>query len=157
MAADGAAFAVDGDAGEIAHMLIGAGQLVEKGGLAAVLVAGQGKGEGRAVGQRILVGLDVVFAVFTQTGMGAVAAQGVACGGRRMGLDGPDADLGGVGQAQGQLVAVDAQFHGIAHGRVFDQRDLGAGDDPHVKKMLAQGAGAADCGDDTALPQFQLF
>ncbi len=36
---------VHGDAGEIAYMLPGAGQLVKQGGFAAVLVAGQGKGE----------------------------------------------------------------------------------------------------------------
>ena len=32
---------VHGDAGEVAHVLVGAGELVKEGGLAAVLVAGQ--------------------------------------------------------------------------------------------------------------------
>ena len=39
-ALNGAGFLVYGYAGEIAHMLIGAGKGVEKGGFAAVLVAG---------------------------------------------------------------------------------------------------------------------
>ena len=41
LAPDGAGFLVHGDAGKVAHVLIGAGELVEEGGLAAVLVAGQ--------------------------------------------------------------------------------------------------------------------
>ena len=38
---DRAGLLVYSDAGEVAHMLIGAGELIEEGGLAAVLVAGQ--------------------------------------------------------------------------------------------------------------------
>ena len=41
VAANGAAFAVHGYAGKVAHMLLGTGQLVKQGGLAAVLVAHQ--------------------------------------------------------------------------------------------------------------------
>ena len=48
------ALAVHSHAWEIAYMLVGAGKLVEQGGLSAVLVARQCKGEGRAVRQRIL-------------------------------------------------------------------------------------------------------
>ena len=41
LATDGAGFLVHGDAGEVAHVLIGAGELVEQCGLAAILIADQ--------------------------------------------------------------------------------------------------------------------
>ena len=47
-------FAVHRHTREIADVLVGAGELVEEGRLAAVLVARQRKGKGRAVGQRVL-------------------------------------------------------------------------------------------------------
>ena len=40
---DVAGLLVHRDAGKVAHMLIGAGELVEEGGFAAVLIAGQGE------------------------------------------------------------------------------------------------------------------
>ena len=43
--ADHAVLAVHRNAGKVAHMLVGAGQLVEQRGFAAVLIAGQGKGQ----------------------------------------------------------------------------------------------------------------
>ena len=45
MVADHAVLAVHRNAGKVAHMLVGAGQLVEQRGFAAVLIAGQGKGQ----------------------------------------------------------------------------------------------------------------
>ena len=47
---DGAILAVDRHAGKVTDMLIGARQLVEQRGLTAVLVAGEGKMQGRALG-----------------------------------------------------------------------------------------------------------
>ena len=41
------AFAVHGHTGKVAYMLVGTSELVEQGGLAAVLVASQGKCQGR--------------------------------------------------------------------------------------------------------------
>ena len=43
MALDGSLLAVDGHSGEVSHVLVGACELVEECGLAAVLVACQGK------------------------------------------------------------------------------------------------------------------
>ena len=45
MIADRTVLAVDGDAGKISDVLIGARELIEKGRLAAVLIAGKGKGK----------------------------------------------------------------------------------------------------------------
>ena len=50
MAAHLAVLAVNGNAGEVAHVLVGARELVKERGLAAVLVAGQRKREGLACG-----------------------------------------------------------------------------------------------------------
>ena len=41
----GTAFAIHGYAGKVAHMLLGTGQLVKQGGLAAVLIAHQCLGQ----------------------------------------------------------------------------------------------------------------
>ena len=49
------ALAVNGHAGEVAHVLVGSRQLVEQRGLAAVLVSGKGKAQHRAIGQRVLM------------------------------------------------------------------------------------------------------
>ena len=57
--------------------------------------------------------------------------------------DGRNVDLLGLGQPQRQLVAVDLHLHGVPHGGQLDHRYLCARDDPHVQKVLAQGALAA--------------
>ena len=69
IAFDGATLAVDGDAGKIAHMLIAAGQLVEKGGFAAILIACKSKGDDLILRQRMLVLSMVRGSHFTQTGV----------------------------------------------------------------------------------------
>ena len=60
MTANRAVLPVHGHAGEIADVLIGAGELVEEGRLAAVLIAGKGKGERRSFGQGMFACFDVV-------------------------------------------------------------------------------------------------
>ena len=62
MAAQLALLFVDSDAGEVADMLICACELVEQRGLAAVLVAGERKGNRRALRQRLTEVADVVVA-----------------------------------------------------------------------------------------------
>ena len=69
---DDAVLAVDGDAGEVAHMLVGARQLVEKRRLAAVLLSCKGESQRGAFGQGRLVGLVVVDAFLTQAWVGVV-------------------------------------------------------------------------------------
>ena len=67
------------------------------------------------------------------------AAAGATCGGQRRGLfGGGHGDLCRVVQTQGQLIAVDAQLHGVAHGCQLYQRDLRPGDQTHIQKMLPQ-------------------
>ena len=66
---DGTALPVHRDAGEVAHMLVGAGELVEQGRLAAVLVARQRKGQGLALRQGMLALFGVVASAFAQARM----------------------------------------------------------------------------------------
>ena len=137
-------------------MLVGTGKLVEQGGLAAVLIAGQRKRQGRAVRQGMLALFDVVLAALTQTRVvhHLIIHQS---GGRRDLFGGDDADLCGVIQAQGQLIAVDAQLHGVAHGGQLDQGDLCPRNKAHIQKMLPQGPGAAHRVHHRALADLQFF
>ena len=73
---DDAVLAVDGDAREIAHMLVGPRQLVEKRRLAAVLLSGEGKSQLGAFGQWGLMGLVVVDAFLAQARVGVVVGKG---------------------------------------------------------------------------------
>ena len=50
MSFDGAVLAVNSDAREVAHMLVGTRQLVEEGGLATVLLSGEGESQFGASG-----------------------------------------------------------------------------------------------------------
>ena len=69
MSADRAVLPVHRDAGKVAHVLIGAGQLVEKGGFAAVLIAHQGKGQRGSIGKRIAGSFGMEAAFLAQPGM----------------------------------------------------------------------------------------
>ena len=62
-----AVFTVDGHAGEVTHMLVGARQLVEECGLAAVLLSGEGECQRGAFRDRVFVSLVVVDTVLTET------------------------------------------------------------------------------------------
>ena len=157
VALDSTALAVHRHAWEIAHMLVGTGELVEQGGLTAVLVASQRKGEGPVLGQGILPLFDVVFSALAKAG---VIHHFIICRSRRhcRGLfGGGDADLRGIIQPEGQLVAMDAQLHGVAHGCQLDQRDLRPRDQAHIQKMLAQCAAAADGIHNSAFSDLQFF
>ena len=142
VALDGTALAVHRHARKIAHMLVGAGELIEQGGLAAVLVAGQRKGQCLVFRQGVLPFFDVIPAALAKA---RVLHHFILdrCVHRRDGLGGGDADLRGILQPQGQLVAVDAQLHGVPHGGQLDQGDLCARDQAHIQKMLPQRTGAA--------------
>ena len=140
MAPDDAVLTVHGDAGEVAHVLVGAGELVEESGLAAVLVAHQGEGEHGALGQRRARALGVELALLAQTGVMALPALPPVLfflGRRGQGLHG---DLLRVGQPEGQLIAVEPQLHGVAHGGQLHHGYLRPGDDAHIQKMLPQSA-----------------
>ena len=69
MAPDLSVFPVHGDPGEVANMLIGAGELIKQRGFAAVLIAYEGKGKDGSVGKGISAALWMVFAFLTKAGM----------------------------------------------------------------------------------------
>ena len=134
---DGAALAVHRHTRKVADVLVGAGELVEQGSLAAVLVARQRKGQGLILRQGMLPLLGVVLAALAKTRVlhHLLRHRGV----HRRGLfGGGHGDLCRVVQTQGQLIAVDAQLHGVAHGCQLYQRDLRPGDQTHIQKMLPQ-------------------
>ena len=156
MAQDGPVLPVHRHAWEVAHMLPGAGELVEQRGLAAVLVAHKGIGEGHVVGQGLLLRLVVGPAVLAQAGVGPVRGTVrplVAAGAV---LDGIYGDLLRLGQAEGQLIAVDLQLHGVAHGGQLDHRHLRPGHHSHIQKVLAQGTVAPHLPDHGAFSNAQF-
>lgn len=125
-------------------MLVGTSELVEQGGLAAVLVASQGKCQGRIFRQGRFTGFGVITAALAQTWMlQRLVPMGCAGVIRCRAVQHRDADLLGIVQPQGQRIAVDAQLHGVAHGGQFYQGDPCAGDQTHIQKMLPQSACAA--------------
>ena len=138
MAAHLAILAVHGDAGKVAHVLVGACELVEECGLAAVLVACQRKREGLACGHH----------PSCRAGTQLVLANGrVARHARRhlqadllvRIMDVLERDLGCVRRADGELVAAQANLKRVTHRRVLDHGDLGARREAHIKDVLAQG------------------
>ena len=145
---DGAALLVDGHSREVAHVLIGAGELVEQGGFAAILVAGKGKGEHGALGQGVL-GLAVVLPahlaiarVILDCRSGVIMAvldAGITVGAQL------HFNLGCIVLAQGQAVAMQHKLYGIAHGGIFHQCHFHAGYHSHVEEVLAQGALSTHC------------
>ena len=157
MAPDGAGFAVHRDAGKVAHMLVGAGELVEKRGLAAVLIACKRKGERRALRKRMLVGFDMIASALAESRVVSVvnAQRGGGRGGVRV-LNGTDADLFRVGQPERQLIAVQPQLHRVAHRGVFHQRDLRTRNHAHIQEMLPQRSFAADGCHNGALPRLKF-
>ena len=67
--ADGAAFLIHRYSGEVSHMLIGTSELVEQCGLAAVLIAGQSKGQLSILRQRMFICLGVILSALAQSRM----------------------------------------------------------------------------------------
>ena len=155
MAADHAVLAVHRHAGEVADVLVGAGQLIEKRRLTAVLVADEGKAQHRSVRQRIAAALRMELSFLAETGVSRFSAFRPFFLFRRP-LDFADLDLLRVCQTQRQLVAVDAQLHRVAHRRELDQRDLGARDHAHIEEVLPQRALSPDALDAGRLPRFQF-
>ncbi len=159
-------------------MLVGAGELVKEGGLSGVLVPDQGKGQLRVIGKGIAVPLAVKTSLLPQTrvlfvmalllflfflflfffpGLRELSPGGALFGGASEGgsagdfLDRQDPDQSGIVHAQGELIAVDADLHGIPQRRQLHDRDLGPGENAHVQKMLAEGSSAQDLADQDRL------
>ena len=136
MALDRAVLAVHRDAGEVADMLVGSGQLVEERRLAAVLVADQGKGEHRPVGEALAVPRKMIAPVLTEArvlGGGNPVNPSVLVSALRDRLD-PDGLR--VSKPERQLIPVDLQFHRIPHRREFHHCDLRTGNHAHIQEVL---------------------
>ena len=159
MASDDAVLAVHRHAGEIAHMLVGAGQLVEQGGLAAVLVAGQRKVQRLALGDG-RAGLAVVvaggLAQFAHAGMGYHPMAALLTGGPVGGMYIANFNFERVIQTQRQLISPQLQLDGVAHGGYLAQCHLGAGGQAHVQQMLAQRPLSAHGLDERVLSNMQF-
>ena len=66
-----------------------------------------------------------------------------------------DINLFRVRQAEGQLISVDPELHGVSHGSQFDNGNFRSGNDAHIQEMLPEGAFAADGPDDSGLAGMQ--
>ena len=155
---DRAALAVNRHARKIADVLVGTCQLVKERGLAAVLVAGKCKGQDLVIGQRVFLGFDVIFAAFAITGVRdrRAARAFVFRLHRLLAIGFGKLDFLGVCKPQGQFIAVDAQFHGVAHRRKLFERHFGTRDHAHIEEVLAQRAFSPNRLDNGALSDFQL-
>ena len=156
LAADYAVLAVYRDAGEVPDVLVGAGQLVEQGRFAAVLVPDQSKGEQRAVRKRITGSFWMKTPFLSETGVFRFSGTDfpvLGCGER---VEKLNVNPRCIGQPQGQLISVNAQLHRISHGRQFHHGQHRAGDHTHIQKMLTQRALPADPGDTGALAGLQF-
>ena len=165
MVADGAVFAVDRDAGEVAYMLVGAGELVEKGRLAAVLVTYEGKRELRVLGAGVALGVLALLrgaGLLTKAGVAgarSIILAGRAGAGRRgagqlfFGKHAAGLDLRGFARTQGELISAQAHLKRVAHGRHFLQGNHNAWYQAHIKQVAAQFALSAHCRHTCALPR----
>ena len=156
MPLDRAVLAVNGDAGKIADMLLGAGQAVEERGLAAVLIADQCKLHDGALRERITVARKVESAALTESGMLGLLLFRLLLFGFGCSFCVCDGDLLGIGEAERKLIAVEPQLHRVAHRGELHDRDLRAGNDAHIEKMLTECAVAAECFDPCSLPGFDF-
>lgn len=136
MVADLTVLAVDGDAREVAHMLVRPGQAIEEGRLSAVLVAREGKRDGAALGDGLGRAARVV-ALAERRVRGLGGARGVARD--RIGIvDARELDAARVRAPQRELIASQPDLHGVAHGGELHHGDLGTGRKPHIQNVLAQ-------------------
>ena len=119
----GALLLLHGDAGPVAHVLVGAGEGVEQGGLAAVGVARQGHLHGAGVVGVVVIGLLVVLQlvdVVPELAAVPLRVRGAGLGGRlRLGLDRADLDLARVLLPQRQLIAPQGHLQRVPQGGDF--------------------------------------
>ena len=156
--ADHAVLAVHRDPGEVAHMLVGTGQLIKEGRLAAVLVAHQRKAQQGSFRQGIAATLRVIFSFLTQTGVFGMAflRPGTAFGrGRR--IQQGNLNVFRVRPPQRELISVQTQLHGVTHRSQLDEADLGTRNHTHIQKMPAKRAFSANSIDPGSLPDLQII
>ena len=147
---------VNGNPGEVSHVLVGSRQLVKERGLAAVLVSHQSIGQYSSIRQRIFTFLIVVLTCLTKSRM----LRGidmfysfvlVGAGGYEFNFD-----LSCILKSQCQFIAVYLKLHGISEGREFDNCHLCSRNDSHIQKMLSQSPFSSDGPDDSTLSDFQF-
>ena len=118
--AGGALLFFHGHPGPVAHILIGAREGIEQGGLAAVGVARQGNAHGAAVVGAVVIGVLVLLQlvdVVLELLAGALRVGAVGGGLPGGGAAGrADADLSGVILPQGQLISTERDLQGVAQG-----------------------------------------
>ena len=139
MVADGAVFPVHGDPREIAHVLVGTGELVEESGFAAVLVACQGEG------QRTLPDDRLLAPALADTGVGDGSDPPLG----RMGLLPIDVDILNFNifsliQPQRQFIPAQSDLDRVPHGGYFLQYNFRFGRQAHIQQMVPKGPVSAD-------------
>ena len=123
--ADGAIFAVDRHAGKVTDVLVGARQLVEQRGLTAVLVAGEGKMQRRALGHGRLCRTGRIRPL-AECRVLRRADCDVSARTRVCVVNTHELDASSIVLAQRQLVAAQANLERVAHGGVLHHGDFGA-------------------------------
>ena len=121
---------------EIAHMLVGSRELVEKGGLAAVLISDQGKGQKGPLRKGMLIRPVVVFSTLTVARVlhgPRLRAQMLLC------LDSyiAYAYLCSIIEPYSQFIAMYLKLDGVSHGGILDHCHISPFYEPHVKKVLS--------------------
>ena len=137
MITDGAVLAVDRHAGKVTDVLVGARKLVEQRGLTAVLVAGEGKMQRRALGHGRLGSTGRIrplaeCRVLRRADCGVNARAGVGV------VHAHELNACGIVLAQRELVATQANLERVAHGGVLHHGDFGARRQTHVQNMLSE-------------------
>ena len=158
VAPDAAAFLIHRHPREIAHMLVGAGQLVKKRSLAAVLIPCQGKGQHLVIRQGIFPLLHMIFATFTKSRM--VASRLVSPWLFRLlllRLYLLNSYLLRIIHPECQLVVMDAELNRVPQRGKLHQRNPGTRHHAHIKKMLAEGSLAPHGQNPSPLPGLQFI
>ena len=156
MPADHAVLAVDRYAGEIAHVLVRTRELIEQRGFPAVLIAHKRESQQRSFRQRIARSLRVEFAFLAQAGVVGCFSFLSPLFRHSLLFDRADPDLFRIRKTERQLVAVDSQFHRIAHRGEFDHRHFRARNNAHIQEVLAKRPFASHTLDKSGLARSQF-
>lgn len=144
MADNSSVFSVNRNAGKITDVLVRTGQFVKKRCLAAVLIANERDSNGLGRHQRLLTLDHLIFTGFCVAGVIHFYRLGVRLFCRLPFADILHKNLIGFGDSQSKFITADSDLNGISHRCSLDQSYRGLRDQPHVQKMLAKRAAAAD-------------
>ena len=131
--------AVDRDAGEVAHMLVTAGKLVEQRRLAAVLVPDEGQRERRARLAARTLGKSALLSEVRMDGSVYPPSDHILVL-VVMGFVYPfHLYVLGLAPAYGQAVAAHPDLYGVSKRCALEQGDLHSGSESHLQNMLSEG------------------